>query len=297
MATSKKEYLQFNGVGDVTKFVTKVELQADLKEYEGEKKAKFVASKLDGAALDVYLRLSADDRKNPETIINNLKKEFSREQRDREEALELLTARTRKAEESMETFAYKIVELVRLAYAGFTSAVQGTIAKDYFVKGMNKDMQVALKSLADFPTKNLIDLATEASRLEIAGVGSKKQTRDQVQVINPTERADEKETQIEEIVARVVEWLHLSDVAGKPDECEPIYQQRGAASSGNTRGRQNNRGRGGYRRSREGSAPQRVCRTCKGSGHLFRNCPVRFCQACGNRGHDGWSESCPNFQR
>ena len=60
-----KESLHFTGIGDVNKFLTKVELQAELKGHAGERKAQFFASKLDGAALDIYLRLSGDDRKDP----------------------------------------------------------------------------------------------------------------------------------------------------------------------------------------------------------------------------------------
>ena len=90
MASNTKECILFSGIGDVKKFITKVNLQADLKGHEEEKKAKFLASKLDGAALDIYLRLSTDDKKDPEKITENLLKEFSREQRNREEAIELL---------------------------------------------------------------------------------------------------------------------------------------------------------------------------------------------------------------
>ena len=63
-------------------------------------------------------------------------------------------------------------------------------------------------------------------------------------------------------------------------------------------------GRGRYRGSYRAnftprSSPQNdmKCRSCHGTGHLFPNCPVRFCQACGNRGHDAWNESCPNYMR
>ena len=38
--------------------------------------------------------------------------------------------------------------------------------KDYFVKGMHPDMQVALKSLPTFSTKSLTDVAKETMRLQ-----------------------------------------------------------------------------------------------------------------------------------
>ena len=63
---SKSSILCFTGNGDVQAFLTKVEIHAALKGYTGEELAQALASKLEGPAFDVYLRLSADDRKDPE---------------------------------------------------------------------------------------------------------------------------------------------------------------------------------------------------------------------------------------
>ncbi len=52
------------------------------------------------------------------------------------------------------------------------------------------------------------------------------------------------------------------------------------------------RGRG----FRNTSQQARKCRSCQSTEHLFRDCPTRFCQACGKRGHDAWQQSCPNYQ-
>ena len=64
------------------------------------------------------------------------------------------------------------MELVKLAYPDFDENVRKTIAKDYFVKGMHTDMQIALKSLAIFSNVNINSLATETTRLQLAGVNS-----------------------------------------------------------------------------------------------------------------------------
>ena len=167
--------LQFDGTGEVNKFITKGELQAALKNHTEEKKAQFIASKLNGVALDIYMRLSTDDKKDPAKIVDGLRNEFSREQRNREEALDLLLKRRRLSGESAETYAYKILELVKLAYSSFSADIQSTIAKDYYVKGLTKEMQVALKTIPDFATKTLNQLATETSRLSIAGIGKDAQ--------------------------------------------------------------------------------------------------------------------------
>ena len=74
----------FNGMGD--NFVEKVE-SIELKGHETEKKAKYIASKSGVSAFDVYRRLSADDKVDTENIKTELLKEYSREERNREEAL------------------------------------------------------------------------------------------------------------------------------------------------------------------------------------------------------------------
>ena len=69
--TESKVY--FNGTGDVQSFVEKVELLASLKGHADEVKATFIASRLTGTAFDVYRRMSALDKKDPEKIKENLK--------------------------------------------------------------------------------------------------------------------------------------------------------------------------------------------------------------------------------
>ena len=54
---SQKAYKYFDGTSDVRKFVTKTELEAALKNHADEKKAQYMASKLVGHAMDVYLRM------------------------------------------------------------------------------------------------------------------------------------------------------------------------------------------------------------------------------------------------
>ena len=59
MEPSKSSILCFTGNADVQAFLTKVEIHAALKGYTGEKLAQALASKLEGPAFDVYLRLAA----------------------------------------------------------------------------------------------------------------------------------------------------------------------------------------------------------------------------------------------
>ena len=61
--SSLKHTKTFDGTGDVKAFITKVELVASIKGHTDEKLAAALASKLEGAALDLYMRLSDDDKK------------------------------------------------------------------------------------------------------------------------------------------------------------------------------------------------------------------------------------------
>ena len=116
MESSKKAKITYDGSTDVKNFLTKVELEASLKEYEDEKKANFLASRLLGPAFDVYMRLTDENKKNFDEIKTELRKEFEGGQLNREEALNILQSRMGEATESPQTFAYKLLELVQLTY-------------------------------------------------------------------------------------------------------------------------------------------------------------------------------------
>ena len=104
-------YKVYDGTHDVRKFVAKVELEASLKNHADEKKAQYIASKLVGHAMDVYLRMSTEDQKDPEKVKTELLKEFERGQLNREEAIAELDGRKRLPKESADDF-------VRLAGVG-----------------------------------------------------------------------------------------------------------------------------------------------------------------------------------
>ena len=113
-----------------------------------------------------------DDKKDVAKIKKELLAEFEKGQLNREEAIQELAKRSRAKGESAQTFAYKIVELVKLAYPTIEDDTRGTIAKDCFVRGLHADMQIALKSNEKFSSTDIKALATEVTRLEIAGIKS-----------------------------------------------------------------------------------------------------------------------------
>lgn len=318
----------FDGTTDVEAFITITELNAALKGHTDEKKAQYFASLLvEGPALNVYLRLNEEKRKDADEIKAALRSEFEAAHRDREVALDKLAKRTMSIGESPFTFAYALQELTKLAYSTLPAPSQDAIGRDYFVKGQSKEMQIALKSLPDFGTKSMMDLAKEAVRFQTAGIplaGSSSSTvKTEIQMIS-----SESDTLVDSIVERVVARLENVPRENDSNSIDYIQQSdRRIDRNNNFHGRgsayrgRGNTGRGGYRgssgrggfdrgssgrggfsgnSSRGGSNANQVrggrnCRNCRSPEHGYIRCPTRFCQACGGRGHDAWSRDCPNF--
>ena len=153
-------------------FLEKLSLHSSLEGYDGEKVGQNLASKLEGRAFYIYMRLPDADKKNVETIQAKLLKEFQQGNQYREAAIFELNNRKREKNESPQTFAFKLSQLVKLAYPSFDDEARKTIAKDYFIRGVHPNMHVALKSIPDFATASIDKLATETSRLQIAGIKS-----------------------------------------------------------------------------------------------------------------------------
>ena len=73
--------------GDNTDLITKVDLYSALEGYNDEKCAQTLASRWEGPAFDVYLRLDQDDRQNINKLKDHLLTEFKRGRLNREEAV------------------------------------------------------------------------------------------------------------------------------------------------------------------------------------------------------------------
>ena len=301
----------FNGEGNVKEFIVKVELHSSLKGYTGEKCAQDLASRLDGPAFDVYMRLSTEDRKKADKIKEELLEEFEKGQLNREEAIFELSNRPRKQGESPHTYAYKLIELVKLAYPTFNDETRATLAKDYFVRGLHPQMQIALKSMEKFATNDIQALAEETTRLQLAGVNSNMGISSSVNEISANTNKGSREIPddiVDAITDKVVDKINSIKVAsGGHENVEndvsfttnpPFVGQRafpGRNFRGRGRGRQA-RGRGNFRSGYRAPNSQLKCRSCQSTDHLVASCPTRFCQACGQRGHDSWNSVCPKYQ-
>ena len=165
-----------NGTGNVKEFLTKVELQSQLKGYTGEKAAQHIASHMKGPAFDVYLRLSDDHKKDAKQVKKELLKEFEWGQLNRDKALQELTTSSRRKDESALTYAYKISELVKLAYPSIKEQAKEIVAKDYVVRGLHPKMQKASKSNEKLSSNDIKASASEVVHLEIADIKSNSTT-------------------------------------------------------------------------------------------------------------------------
>ena len=111
--------------------------------------------------------LSAEDQKDPAKIKEALIKSFDHAKRNREVAIEELMHRKRLPDEKVEVFSHKILELVKYAYPKFGDEAKQSLAKDYYVKGLQSDIQRELRKMSNFEDKTLDQLIeqTTTSRL------------------------------------------------------------------------------------------------------------------------------------
>ena len=277
----------FNGTGNVKVFIEKVTIHSALKGFEDEKAAQNLASRLEGRAFDAYRRFSVEDKEDVKRIEEELLKEFERGKLNRDLAIQELSNRHRKQDESPQVFAYNIMELVQLAYPDFDDSIRQTIAKDYFVNGLHAKMQIALKSMTKFASASLNELAEETIRLQTAGIESNCSNKvDQCMSMDNDRLVDV----ITDKVTERIENL-LKNPGGQNNAANFVSNR---PTRGNRPSNFNRRFQG--RKSTPQNNKVLKCRSCQSSEHLFRACPTRFCQACGNRGHDAWDSSCPNFQ-
>ena len=297
MATKKVEI--FTGSEDVNKFTTKCDLHCNLKGYEGEKKAAFIAGRLDEHAFDVYMALSDDDKKDPEKIKAALVEGFDDAKRNREVAFEELSHRKRLDGEKAEVYAHKILELLKYAYPKFTQNARNSLAKDYYVKGLQLDVQKELRKMSDFEDKTLSDLIKQTTYLEIAIANAsatqpKKEEDDVSSVTTPRNSLEARLDKLTSLMERTLCVDEGGEQDGGNDETVNSVGNRGRGRGQQRRRGNPRRGRGGQQDG--GRQQPRHCRNCNKTDHMFRQCPDRFCQSCGNKGHDGWDRECPKYQ-
>ena len=295
MATKKVE--SFTGREDVKKFITKCDLHCNIKGYDGEKKAAFIAGRLEEPAFDVYMALSDEDKKDPEKIKTALLGSFDNAKKNREVALEELRHRRRLGEENPEVFAHKLLELCNYAYPKFTDDARKSLAKDHYVKGLGVELQKELRKTTDFEDKSLDDLVKLTTYFEIADTNAStfsEPRREEIATLASCGSANA-ESRFESRLDRLCTLMERSLNMGEEEE-DPDDRMNYVASRGSARNPSNNFRRRNFNRGGGGRQQPRKCRACNGTDHLFRKCPKRYCQSCGKQGHDGWEKECPKYQ-
>ena len=151
---------------------------------------------------------------------------------------------------------------------------------------MSQELQIAVKSVPDFSAKSIKEITAETVRLELAGVGEKSASIGAA--------ANSCDNMVDAIADRVIERLEGTRICSVREEDTEVHNVGGASGGYRGRGRGRNQGRG--RGNSQQNRSQRKCRNCQELGHIVKDCPRRFCQACGGRGHDQYNASCPNYQ-
>ena len=293
MESSKKEKLSFDGTGNVNEFIAKVELRSALKKYEGEQLAMALASHLQGNAFDVYLRMPDDEKTDALRIKAELRSEYELGKVDREQAVLEFSSRKRLSNEPAKTYAYKLEQLATLAYPEFTAGAKAVVVKDAYVRGLHTNLQLQLKSLEKFATADVKTLVAETTRLEVAGVKSAVHSRtldcNAVELDVASQGATGGGKVDEDLIQRISDTV-----------IEKLQQSNSVNFVGSHTNYERKRGRGNNNSSVQKtryseSTRQRKCRNCGSISHLVRQCPTRFCAACGEKGHDSWDKQCSKY--
>ena len=152
-------------------------------------------------------------------------------------------------------------------------------------------MQTALKSMTDFSTKLLKNLVEETTRLEIAGVRSKCGLSSTVLNVEPEMKSVLRS--ITDFAAESFKGLVIESTNKVDDRADNVEQDTMIES---IRAKSYRRKNFETRSKNSGGNPANFkCRSCQKMGHGYRNCPTRFCQACGKRRHDAWEKDCLNY--
>ena len=128
-------------------------------------------------------------------------------------------------------------------------------------------MQLKLKSLEKFLTAGYDDLIEEAVRLELAGIKPTSKENFSCHSVNETGEATVENNMLNPIIARLdkLEFM-LSTGEGKS-----VYQVRKSYKKQGTHSKHMSISR---------------CRKCGSTEHFVRQCLSRYCQSCGEKGHD-----------
>ena len=165
-------------------------------------------------------------------------------------------------------------------------------------------MQVAIKAkYPKFDDITLLDMAKEAARLDVIGIKTKpSESKYEINILNSTNNISSTTDEItdhivEKVMQKMTTIYSIYQDGTQPFTNLPTSEQVNYAGSINSWIRPNNfRGKNyywgkGYSRGRNPVTVSK-CWCCNSTDHFIKACPMRFCQACGGKGHDSWSPTC-----
>ena len=144
-------------------------------------------------------------------------------------------------------------------------------------------MQMKLKTLENFADLDMKGILDNTVRLEVAVVKStNEKIKEDMNVVGEEQKNEA--VGIERSLMARLDGLEeaIAKLSFKPNT--PVSKRRDSRPK-----------QGGIKSL--GSKGTRQCWNCGDKTHILRQCPKRFCQACGGRGHDAWEEKCQKSSR
>lgn len=261
----------FTGEGNQswTDWVDHFESVAEVNEWDGTAKKKWIRARLIGRAATALRRLSEDDRSTYVKITAALKKRFEPECR-KEVYIAEFQAKRKKRSEDWASFAEDLRTLAEKAYPSLEAAGQELLVLNQFLSQLD-DPQLALGVRQRTPTT--VDAAVAAA-LEIETYLHPRKTLSTVSMVHEESGPSDSDDTIAGVAYRrkCMNEDSLQKILDRLDKLELQVQTKIDSSTGSRHG--------GFRP--RGKQPALVCWSCSKEGHLSRNCPLKARKPWGN---------------
>lgn len=278
----------YNGEDEWRDWLFQFESCAELNGWDDTTKCKFVFVRLKGTAGKALGDLDQDTRTDWKKLKDELTSRFDATTRPDLYKSEFMGRRKKDSETYLE-LGNAIRSLARKAYPSLTSKVRDELAKDKFLRALDKT-ELALRVRHTNP-KSL----DEAIRMTLEWEAVERDVRG-------------KNENSEKLVAAAAsdDYGACASVAQKSDKSDQLIdlmtemlKEMREDRQFRSKPRQDQRGRGTEdTRYRGSGGTEARCWTCNNVGHISRNCPQKpgkKCYNCGKTGH--FSRSCPDFRR
>lgn len=284
----------YTGEEEWSEWLFQFESCASLNDWDDELKCKFIIVRLKGSAGKALSDLDDETKKDWTKLKAELTARFDTTTRPDLYKSEFM-GRKKKSTETYLEMGNSIRTLARKAYPALTNKVRDELAKDQFLRGLDKT-ELALKVRHANP-KTL----DEAIRMTLEWEAVEKDVKDtnttaeqkvsaMVSDTEPAACASVSQSKTDELIGLMTEMMKMMKEDRERVRQPPRFQRRG---------------RGGYSRGQRGGSQRDLqCWTCGEYGHTSRECQSHKqpgqrgkpggCWTCGKSGHI--SRDCPDSQ-